>query len=85
MAGAGETSPPAFAASYLRRSSRTLFVFSFERDPHGLFLGRFQKARLLSCKFLAKQVVQGCGDGLGDGDQEGRFLSILPRAFEQFC
>jgi hypothetical protein len=33
---AGETSPPAFAAPYLRRISRSLFVFCFERDPHGL-------------------------------------------------
>jgi len=36
--GAGETSPPAFAASYLRSFSRLLFVFCFEGDPHGLFL-----------------------------------------------
>jgi len=27
--GAGETSPPAFAAPYLRSISRSLFVFSF--------------------------------------------------------
>src|SRR5512136_939615 len=33
---AGETSPPAFAAPYLRSTSRSLFVFYFERDPHGL-------------------------------------------------
>jgi len=36
--GAGETSPPAFAASYLRSFSRSLFFFCFEGDPHGLFL-----------------------------------------------
>jgi len=35
---AGETSPPAFAASYLRIIPRSLFVFCFERDSHGLFL-----------------------------------------------
>jgi len=29
MAGAGETSPPAFAAPYLQSLSRTLFVFCF--------------------------------------------------------
>jgi hypothetical protein len=34
--GTGETSPPAFAASYLRSISRSLFVFCFERDPHGV-------------------------------------------------
>jgi len=38
LAGAGETSPPAFAAPCLRGFSRLLFVFCFERDPHGLFL-----------------------------------------------
>jgi len=38
QACAGETSPPAFAASYLRSSSRSLFVFCFEGDPHGLLL-----------------------------------------------
>lgn len=38
LAGAGEASPPAFAAHYLRSFSRSLFVFSFERDSHGLFL-----------------------------------------------
>jgi hypothetical protein len=29
LAGAGETSPPAFAALYLQSLSRTLFVFCF--------------------------------------------------------
>jgi len=29
LAGAGETSPPAFAAPYLQSLSRTLFVFCF--------------------------------------------------------
>jgi len=29
QAGTGETSPPAFAAPYLRGFSRTLFVFCF--------------------------------------------------------
>jgi len=29
LAGAGDTSPPAFAAPYLRGLSRTLFVFCF--------------------------------------------------------
>jgi len=29
LAGAGETSPPAFAATYLQGLSRTLFVFCF--------------------------------------------------------
>jgi hypothetical protein len=38
LAGAGETSPPAFAAAYLHNLSRILFVFGFERVPHGLFL-----------------------------------------------
>jgi hypothetical protein len=33
---ADENSPPAFAAPCLRRMSRSLFVFCFERDPHGL-------------------------------------------------
>jgi hypothetical protein len=45
--GAGETSPPAFAAPYLRSLSRTLFVFCFERDPHGLYSLPFQKAKVL--------------------------------------
>jgi len=36
LAGAGETSPPAFAAPYQQSLSRTLFVFCFWRDPHGL-------------------------------------------------
>jgi hypothetical protein len=45
--GAGETLPPAFAAAYLQSLSRMLFVFCFERDPRGLFLGLFQKAKLL--------------------------------------
>jgi len=31
--GAGEASPPAFAAPYLRDLSRSLFVFCFERNP----------------------------------------------------
>jgi hypothetical protein len=35
---AGETSPPAFAAAYLRDISRSIFVFCFERDPHDLLL-----------------------------------------------
>ena len=35
--GAGETSPSAFAAPYLRSISRSLFVFCFERDPRGRF------------------------------------------------
>jgi hypothetical protein len=34
--GNGETSPPAFAAPCLPGISRSLFVFFFERDPHGL-------------------------------------------------
>jgi len=44
-AGAGDPSPPAFAASCLRGISRSLFVFCFERDPHGLFLWQFQTAK----------------------------------------
>jgi hypothetical protein len=45
--GTGETSPPAFAVSYLRSMSRSLYVFFFERDPHGLLLLLFQKAKRL--------------------------------------
>jgi hypothetical protein len=45
--GAGETSPPAFAAPYLHNLSRILFVFYFKRDSHGLFRLLFQKAKLL--------------------------------------
>jgi len=44
--GAGDTSPPAFAASYLQSFSRSFFVFCFEGDPHGLS-HPFQKAKLL--------------------------------------
>jgi hypothetical protein len=44
--GAGETSPPAFAAPYLHSLSRILFVFCFERDSHGLS-HPFQKTKLL--------------------------------------
>jgi len=46
LAGAGETSPPAFAAPYLQSLSRTLFVFCFSRDPRGLS-HPFQRAKLL--------------------------------------
>ena len=46
--GAGESSPPAFAAPFLRSLSRMLFVFCFERDPHGLFYDYFKK---LNCCF----------------------------------
>jgi len=46
-AGVGETSPPAFAAPYLHSIPRSLFVFCFERDLHGLFLLQFQKAKVL--------------------------------------
>jgi hypothetical protein len=42
-----ETSPPAFAAPCLRLISRSLFVFCFERDPHGLYSSPFQKAEVL--------------------------------------
>jgi hypothetical protein len=46
--GAGETSPPAFAASCLRRMSRSLFVFCFERDPMASAKNtQFQKAKVL--------------------------------------
>jgi len=45
--GDGETSPPAFAAPYLRDISRSLFVFCFERDPHDLYSGPFQKAKVV--------------------------------------
>jgi hypothetical protein len=34
--GAGEPLPPAFTAPCLRRISRSLFVFCFEKDSHGL-------------------------------------------------
>jgi len=50
--GAGEPSPPAFAAPYLRSVSRSLFVFSFERDPNGLFLLVFRKTKLLQNPFI---------------------------------
>jgi len=44
---AGETSPPAFAAPYLRNISRSIFVFCFERDPQGLYSLPFQKAKVI--------------------------------------
>jgi hypothetical protein len=50
--GAGETSPPAFAAPCLRLISRSLFVFCFERDPRGLYSLPFQKAKVLQARYL---------------------------------
>jgi hypothetical protein len=51
LAGAGQASPPAFAAPYLQSLSRTLFVFCFWRDPHGLS-HPFQRAKLLQSVLL---------------------------------
>jgi hypothetical protein len=69
--GAGETSPPAFAAPYLPSLSRILFVFCFQRDPHGLS-HPFQKAKLL---VTFKSVCMGPSYL----DRAGTF-SCVPRA-----
>jgi hypothetical protein len=55
--GADETSPPAFAAPCLRHISRSLFVFCFERDPHGLYSLPFQKAKVLQRIILNNSEV----------------------------
>jgi hypothetical protein len=60
----GQTSPPAFAAPYLHGLSRSLFVFCFERDPHGLS-HPFQTAKLLQkvqCRFLERKVPRDFRD-----------------------
>src|SRR5512136_151292 len=81
--GAGETSPPAFAASYLRSFSRSLFVFCFEGDPHGLSRA-FQKAKLLpSTNSMQRQERCSAHKDLGSlSDREAGLLSPLQRFFK---
>jgi hypothetical protein len=61
--GAGGTSPPAFAALYLRSISRSLFVFCFERDPHGLHSLPLEKAKVLRLAYPLKMTTDRCREG----------------------
>jgi FixJ family two-component response regulator len=75
---AGETSPPAFAAPCLPCISRLLFVFCFDRDPHGLSREKFNFKRL-TCyqrrrKVMSEKVL------LVDDEQD--FLEALATRME---
>jgi hypothetical protein len=73
LAGAGEISPPAFAAPYLQSLSRTLFVFCFWRDSHGL-RHPFQRAKLLRFSFIRNRFLSPLLSFSGSG---GCFQKIV--------